>query len=94
MKVLGVLLHKPDARSTLIMLAVNIVVFAILMAIDHAINKHVDLPFVGLIFVAMIWYRLLELMGISPKEAGWKAFVLQVISTTLIIIGYVFITMS
>jgi hypothetical protein len=93
MKVPGISLHKLDARSTLIMLAADVMIFAVLMAVDHSIDECVDLPCVGLIFVSMSGPAS-GAHEISPKEAGWKGFVLQVISIALIIIGYVFATMS
>ncbi|MFP3637900.1 hypothetical protein [Paraburkholderia sp. SIMBA_054] len=89
MKVLGVSLRKPDPQSVLAMLVANSVVFAILMAIDRAINKHIDLPFIGLVFAFMISYRVLELVGISQKEAGWRGFALQVTGTALVVLGCV-----
>ncbi|MBB4517233.1 hypothetical protein [Paraburkholderia fungorum] len=94
MRVFGVTIHRPDTRNVLIHLGSTGLVFAILIAIDRMINKHVDLTFIGLIFTVMIWYRLSELMGISPKAAGWKGFVLQVASSLLIFIAYAFATMQ
>lgn len=93
MKVLGVTIHKPDARSVLLSLGSTVAVFAILIGIDRMINRHVDLTFIGLIFTIMLWYRLSELMGLNLKRAGWKGMVIQVICTVLIVIGYSLSTM-
>lgn len=57
MKVLGVTIHKPDARSVLLSLGSTVAVFAILIGIDRMINRHVDLTFIGLIFTIMLWYN-------------------------------------
>ncbi|ERJ38750.1 hypothetical protein L810_6967 [Burkholderia sp. AU4i] len=90
---MGVTIYKPDARSVLLSLGSTVAVFAILIGIDRMINRHVDLTFIGLIFTVLIWYRLSELIGLNPKQAGWKGLVLQIICTVLIVIGYGFATM-
>lgn len=93
MRVLGVAIHKPDTRDVLALLLSNAVVFVILIGIDRMINRHVDLTFIGLIFTIVIWFRLSELMGLNLKRAGWKGFVIQVICTVLIAVGYGVVTM-